>query len=207
MTDSPALTPEALDTIEARTNAATEGPWRSVCDGVSDYHWIKGGNLYRDGITVDIHEDAEFIAHAREDIPALVVELRRLRTENEELRIENEDTATELSNLSEGNVQLFDEQAATIRALQAKIDAALVEVESTDLESSEALQEDLASRVRAALTGEATEQKEALEPTTCVSCRHNIFHIDEGWIHSYPGLDEKHAALPSHAPLTGGAGE
>lgn len=126
MTSEP-LTPEGLDTIEARANAATEGPWE-----------IRGHEIVRDSYGLatiqslwiaDIDPvapaDAEFIAHAREDVPALVVELRRLRTENEEQR--------------------------------QRIDAALVEVEATDFSTFEALQEDLADRVRAALTGEATE--------------------------------------------------
>jgi hypothetical protein len=51
------MTDEELDRIEARCNAATAGPWK----------------------------DGEFIVAAREDIPALLAEVRRLRAELDDL--------------------------------------------------------------------------------------------------------------------------
>ena len=68
-----------LDEIEARTTAATEGPWtwatHSTADGdewavFSPADWALAAN--RDGWGYD----AEFIAHARQDVPALVAALR-----------------------------------------------------------------------------------------------------------------------------------
>ena len=68
-----------LDEIEARTTAATEGPWtwatHSTADGdewavFSPADWALATN--RDGWGYD----AEFIAHARQDVPALVAALR-----------------------------------------------------------------------------------------------------------------------------------
>ena len=68
-----------LDEIEARTNAATDGPWtwatHSTADGdewgvFSPADWALATN--RDGWGCD----AEFIAHARTDVPALVAALR-----------------------------------------------------------------------------------------------------------------------------------
>jgi hypothetical protein len=66
-----------LDAIEARANAATKGPWdlhrKGILAGVTD----PDGDGY-------IAEpplrwtDAEFIAAARQDVPALVAEVRRL---------------------------------------------------------------------------------------------------------------------------------
>ena len=87
MSDAPMTAPEPataldLDAIEARANAATSGPWEVeaaavVCDRYEDE---------RPGVCgphdVDwplLAEDAEFIAHARTDVPALVAEVRRLR--------------------------------------------------------------------------------------------------------------------------------
>ena len=81
-----------LDKIEARTNAATEGPWE--WDGESNEPWPAGDNSLRSvsgakddlvlyawgydayGIEAARDADAEFIAHARTDVPALVAALR-----------------------------------------------------------------------------------------------------------------------------------
>lgn len=80
-----------LDEIETRTNAATEGPWE--WEGEAKSEWEMGANslipsrrpddpvLYgygydASGIEVKNPADAEFIAHARQDVPALVAALR-----------------------------------------------------------------------------------------------------------------------------------
>ena len=80
-----------LDEIEARANAATEGPWE--WEGEAKAEWEIGANslvpsrrpddpvLYgygydASGIEVKTPADAEFIAHARTDVPALVAALR-----------------------------------------------------------------------------------------------------------------------------------
>lgn len=75
-----------LDEIQARANAATEGPWAVEVDAegfdgasvlIDDSGW---GTAY---ICQGLHQgesegvaDAEFIAHAREDVPKLVAALR-----------------------------------------------------------------------------------------------------------------------------------
>lgn len=71
--------PLDLDAIKARMEAASPGPWHhgercvwEVYDVV-----VSDGD---DGTGGAIHPgDAEFIAHAREDIPALIAEVERLR--------------------------------------------------------------------------------------------------------------------------------
>ena len=80
-----------LNEIEARANAATEGPWE--WEGDAKAEWEIGANslvpsrrpddpvLYgygydASGIEVKSPADAEFIAHARTDVPALVAALR-----------------------------------------------------------------------------------------------------------------------------------
>ena len=80
-----------LNEIEARANAATEGPWE--WEGEAKAEWELGANslvpsrrpddpvLYgygydASGIEVKTPADAEFIAHARTDVPALVAALR-----------------------------------------------------------------------------------------------------------------------------------
>ena len=62
-----------LDAIEARSNAATEGPWE-----------LAGGNEWLSPLGIDVGsefesnrptlkaKDAEFIAHARTDVPHLL---------------------------------------------------------------------------------------------------------------------------------------
>lgn len=94
-----------LEAIKKRYEAATEGPWEPTPDSRPDvwaYVWAKSpgvgyageGQIVRrlhaaaDHIRVHIAElakyenanyDADFIAHAREDVPALVAEVERLR--------------------------------------------------------------------------------------------------------------------------------
>ena len=81
-----------LDKIEARTNAATEGPWE--WDGESNEPWPAGDNSLRSvsgakddlvlyawgydayGIEAARDADAEFIAHARADVPDMAAALR-----------------------------------------------------------------------------------------------------------------------------------
>ncbi|GAA4681242.1 hypothetical protein [Phytohabitans rumicis] len=59
-----------LDAIRARLAAATAGPWRAHPDGLV---WAdRPGDPVSGSTEV---EDAEFIAHARTDVPALLAEL------------------------------------------------------------------------------------------------------------------------------------
>lgn len=99
--------PLDVDAIQERVAAATNGPWKAKatasgrCDGiVPDYHNHEGDDCYADDergpcpsteeiVTTDAGyygpkwADAEFIAHAREDIPALLAEVTRLRAQLE----------------------------------------------------------------------------------------------------------------------------
>lgn len=76
---------DRLNEIEARANAATEGPWSIVSeDGMilalvltdEDDGLFYGDSGYDAPITTETGEDAEFIAHARTDMPDLVGALR-----------------------------------------------------------------------------------------------------------------------------------
>lgn len=102
-----------LDAIEARAEAATEGPWHAadehgnwagagpawcVClmrpgfegmdDSDVDERGRRGGYLGDIADIGDSEADAEFIAHARTDVPALVAAVRTLTAENERLQAE-----------------------------------------------------------------------------------------------------------------------
>jgi len=93
------ISDKRLDEIETRCNAATPGPWTDRETGYSKtgraggecYHEVLfplGLDDYWQG-RIDIHlnaEDAAFIAHARDDVPYLAAEVRRLRVENGKLR-------------------------------------------------------------------------------------------------------------------------
>jgi hypothetical protein len=91
-TNTPALSPEREQEIRARAEAATPGPW------CTDSWEIYQGAEYEPGISQWIGEtcrgatspeqdraDADFIARAREDVPALLAELARVRAERDAL--------------------------------------------------------------------------------------------------------------------------
>jgi len=82
MTREP-MTQEQLDAIQARVDGATGGPWGCYGDGA---HEVFDAGEYSDGdrgevvaAVIDKLSDAVFIAEAREDIPALLAEVQRLR--------------------------------------------------------------------------------------------------------------------------------
>ena len=76
------LSEKEIEAIRKRADKATEGPW-----------WASEGLYVVNNLTGDSYEwdadfvaeteresDAEFIAHAREDIPKLLAEIERLRS-------------------------------------------------------------------------------------------------------------------------------
>lgn len=82
------MTEERLNQIEARVDAATPGPWDTICASLK---WDCEKNEYTaDSLSQTIiaegeflemrEEDQEFITHAREDVPALIAALREART-------------------------------------------------------------------------------------------------------------------------------
>jgi hypothetical protein len=74
-----------VDAVEARANAATLPPWGvrvdepGQTDPVVERHFEFFGMQVEHVATTETPEDAIFIATARDDIPALVGEVRRLR--------------------------------------------------------------------------------------------------------------------------------
>ena len=77
------LTPERLREIKERCERATPGPWEvegrggAHMNGARDYYIVVRGGDIRNASLWTL-EDAEFAAHAREDVPALVAEVERL---------------------------------------------------------------------------------------------------------------------------------
>ena len=72
---------EELDRMEARLRDAAPGPWISFVEGRdhdsgSSFIQTAADDIYLSGATV---ADQDFIAHARQDLPKLLIEVRRLR--------------------------------------------------------------------------------------------------------------------------------
>jgi len=89
------MTDKELDAIEARANAATDGPWSWDCgdagiDESQKYCTVSAEDDTGDFAIAEINDmyppdggrsNARFIAHAREDVPDLVAEVKRLGSE------------------------------------------------------------------------------------------------------------------------------
>lgn len=79
------LTNEELENIERRCNAATPGPWISFWEGrdhtSGESVIVRGDQGQYDDLYISPSTlaDQDFIAHAREDIPALIDEVLRLK--------------------------------------------------------------------------------------------------------------------------------
>lgn len=91
------MTEERLAEIRGREKVATQGTWRAKCEileadecgnATATMTYVSTNEkgiciLYGRGHDdTNAQEDAAFIAHAREDIPALLDEVERLRAEN-----------------------------------------------------------------------------------------------------------------------------
>jgi hypothetical protein len=74
-----------LDAIEARAEAATPGPWRQTTSKRGYRDVLQTPDSYGDRMIAKgcPNADADFIAAARTDIPALVAELRAAREAKE----------------------------------------------------------------------------------------------------------------------------
>lgn len=77
------ISSERLEEIERRCLAATAGPWKSWWEGRNhsggdSVITTAGEDIYLHGAT---QADQDFIASARQDVPALIEEIRALRSE------------------------------------------------------------------------------------------------------------------------------
>ncbi len=90
LSDDGAVSAEELDAMSLRCAAAGRGPWRASLEG-RDH--MSGSDLISRGtadariadleITGATKEDYDFIAHAKQDVRRLIVEVRRLRAKYE----------------------------------------------------------------------------------------------------------------------------
>jgi hypothetical protein len=75
------LADAVLAEIEDRCRRTTPGPWKSFVEardqiGGSDFIQTGGNDIYLTGASAD---DQDFMACARQDIPLLIAEIRRLQ--------------------------------------------------------------------------------------------------------------------------------
>ncbi len=81
------LPDEELQRMQKRCAAATPGPWKSYVEGrdhTSGSSFIMTGEEDIE-LTGATEADQDFVAHARQDVPHLLEEVRRLRQKIEEL--------------------------------------------------------------------------------------------------------------------------
>ena len=171
-----------LDAIEARANAATDGPWRhgNWSDHLGDRRVISGGDGCYEVERLDIMRahDAEFIAHARGDVPDLVAKVRRLTAEAAtqrewfeaadaaaERRLDQSIAWMERAEAAEAEVRRLTESRATVAAnLSASL--MLADAEVVTLRAKVAAVEGLAERLeREARNGYAARLRAALATT------------------------------------------
>lgn len=74
------------DEIEARANAATEGPWKRESESRMGSYGIHNGDPDDLFVEVDFRDDAEFIANARKDVPALLAPVREQKARLDAVR-------------------------------------------------------------------------------------------------------------------------
>ncbi len=84
--EQPFLSDRDIDAIEHRCANASPGPWMSFVEGrdhTSGSSFIMTGNTGSRGHDIELSgatvEDQDFIAHARQDLPLLLAEVRRLK--------------------------------------------------------------------------------------------------------------------------------
>ena len=96
------MTQLELDAIRDRLTKVTPGPWGTIPPGGPNGHFWgicnRMGNIVAMRLT-DRQGDATFIAYARDDVPALLTEVERLRVENAELLQHWLETANELADM------------------------------------------------------------------------------------------------------------
>ena len=100
---------DRLNEIEARANAATEGPWEA--DPLEGNLDAPGGGVRVAEVGMWRDDDANFIARARTDVPALVAALRAVLDLADRW-------ATQSTDYDEDTEQQIDDGEAIVRAIE-----------------------------------------------------------------------------------------
>ena len=77
------MTEKELQEIEDRCQSATKGPWKSMIEGRDhssgeSFIMTGGEDIYINSPLLDNNQD--FIANAKQDIPKLIAEIRKLKS-------------------------------------------------------------------------------------------------------------------------------
>jgi hypothetical protein len=132
---------ERLAEIEARCEAATEGPWYANPGGYVELDEFGEGEHFNgiaDTWNANDGKDAEFIAHARQDVPDLIATVREQAAEIERLKRRAADWEDRADHY-DGVALRFCERATTAEAERDRARAALGRVEALadELEAAE----------------------------------------------------------------------
>ena len=95
------MTEQELEAIRQRAEQATPGPWSMKQEG-ADFYMADSQGRYLD-ITL---ADAIFAAHSRQDIPALLAEVERLRADIEHVSTVGESLVVSLDSVKADNARL-----------------------------------------------------------------------------------------------------
>lgn len=146
--------PEPLDlaAIRARAEGGTEGTW--TADRQTGQIWANPGEPVLVA-QVGWAEDADFIAHAREDVPALLAALDAAHAETEREHRE----AVTWRDLARAEKDQRDEARAALAALRKWVGLLADDLERPDA-STLAVKRVVAERLRAALAAAPSETEE-----------------------------------------------
>lgn len=153
------ITEKRITEIQARLNAATDGPWAAWTDMDGAPHmvgmlmvgvaagvippgetWVEGPDVNNPIAHTFTPEDRAFISHARDDVPDLLAEVHRLRAELAKAREVTEETVERSARAAYGpkawdKLDLRDPMTAVQRsAFMAQIRTALVSASGGDNE-------------------------------------------------------------------------
>lgn len=186
--------------IRSRADAATAGPWHGphdpdidLCARFGDYGWTAGspdGN----GPEYDVDSeqgkaDAEFIAHAREDVPFLLDQLEQARTEAADARNVAWNLHESIGDIVESNEQLEGERDRA-RAAAVALEQDAASGEEARQAWAKAAQEQLAE-ARAELVHERSlSRRLASEGTVMATAIQRVrnAHTESNWYRA-PGHD------------------
>lgn len=131
MSNNESMPQEQLDAIRRREAKATAGPWSHWSGWEQWDHSVMSYELDDAPTVANIIpelDDAEFIAHAREDVPALLAEVERLRaltTVTEDMVERGKAAHHEAFNAWKAKRSLEDSDNRRVAAMRAALDAAL----------------------------------------------------------------------------------
>ena len=180
---------ETIERIEARVKAASVGPW--IRNGKAAVGWrIYNFDPQKTGLAflsapvamVPAEGDVEFIAHAREDVPALIEEILRLRREIGGL----EGAVTRANGLVENAREVAEKDGLERRELQRVVNAAINFVENRpDDEDGQDVDD---------LFGTLIDSVRALTPTSA-KARARVIEVVKDWADTYDGDTVRTQAL------------